>query len=257
MFGSIYKITNIRNNKIYIGKTTKTLKERLSKHFSSAKNLKTHLARAIIKYGSNSFKIDLLQRTNNLKELNNLETKWILSLNSNNPSIGYNLTLGGDGGNTYKYKTEKELKVIKEKLHNSKMGDLNPNCKSVKIKNVFTQEEKVFKSFEECKKFFNASNHSFISRRCQHKTLYLYKGKWLISYFDDEYIKNYKLRKNICRSKTIYIKENGSDDWLLFPSYMEAERFFCLKQGTLSKKAYLHRKLNKIFVIKNYQIKEI
>ena len=29
-------------------------------------------------------------------------------------------------------------------------------------------------------------------------SLYLYKGKWLISYFDDEYIKNYKLRKNIC-----------------------------------------------------------
>ena len=36
-YGYIYKITNTKNNKIYIGQTTKTVSERLNKHIQEAR----------------------------------------------------------------------------------------------------------------------------------------------------------------------------------------------------------------------------
>ncbi len=40
-YGYIYKISNIINGKVYIGKTEKTIEERWSKHLENAKELKS------------------------------------------------------------------------------------------------------------------------------------------------------------------------------------------------------------------------
>ena len=49
----IYKITNIQNNKVYIGQTIRPIEQRFHRHLNDALNniLDTHFARAIRKYG--------------------------------------------------------------------------------------------------------------------------------------------------------------------------------------------------------------
>ena len=56
----IYKIINIQNNKVYIGQTIRPIEQRFNRHLSDALNnvLDTHLARAIRKYGKDSFIIE-------------------------------------------------------------------------------------------------------------------------------------------------------------------------------------------------------
>ena len=58
----IYKITNIQNNKIYIGQTIRPVQERFKRHLNDALHgiLDTHFARAIRKYGEDSFQIEII-----------------------------------------------------------------------------------------------------------------------------------------------------------------------------------------------------
>ena len=67
--GYIYKITNLINNKLYIGQTTKSLEWRWLKHQKDSITYKHHLdtkfARAIRKYGVDNFKIELLETLTN------------------------------------------------------------------------------------------------------------------------------------------------------------------------------------------------
>lgn len=61
MKGKIYKITNKINNKIYIGQTTCTIKERFQKHCQNANNNdKIHRNMAIVKAIKNTVKKILL-----------------------------------------------------------------------------------------------------------------------------------------------------------------------------------------------------
>ncbi len=90
----IYKITNLVNGKIYIGQTTRTLKERWKGH-RFHKGCKA-INRAIKKYKEINFKIELLETCNSLEELNNKEQKYIKELNSLIPN-GYNICIGGNG----------------------------------------------------------------------------------------------------------------------------------------------------------------
>jgi group I intron endonuclease len=96
MTGHIYKITNIANGKYYIGKTMKSLQYRLGKHFRANDN--EYLKKSIAKYGRESFKIESLGQFEE-NELNEKEIFFIALYDSTNREKGYNLTLGGDGGN--------------------------------------------------------------------------------------------------------------------------------------------------------------
>lgn len=110
MVGCIYKITNLVNNKVYIGQTITTLKERWRKHCSDAFNKKnvTGVDAAIKKYGKENFSCEEICRCNQ-EELNKLEQFYIQQYNSYNGAnedIGYNLTLGGQGSNLYNFDEE-------------------------------------------------------------------------------------------------------------------------------------------------------
>lgn len=89
----IYKTTNKINGKIYIGK--------------DARNRRTYLGsglilrKAIIKYGRDNFSKEILEKCSTLEELSQKEIEWINKFKSNDPAIGYNLTSGGLGGDTY------------------------------------------------------------------------------------------------------------------------------------------------------------
>ena len=113
-YGTIYKITNTKTGKIYIGKTTKSLNDRLQGHINSAdKGNNFKLSRAIRKYGKENFIIEPIDVADTRNELNEKEIYYIKKYNS--LEDGYNMTIGGEGGNTYIDKSDEEMKAISEK----------------------------------------------------------------------------------------------------------------------------------------------
>lgn len=103
--GYIYKIYNDVNDKIYIGQTITTLKDRWHGHMSAALNnekCKSALYRAMRKYGRDKFHIEEIDRLQySTKEelianLNKLEQQRIIDYKSLSHQNGYNFEKGGN-----------------------------------------------------------------------------------------------------------------------------------------------------------------
>ena len=105
MYGIIYKVINIKNNKIYIGQTTKTLEERIYYHYYRADHsldiIHTHFINAIRKYGKENFKWEQIDSADSREELDNKEIYWIQYYNS--IENGYNIQAGGNNYDTDKF----------------------------------------------------------------------------------------------------------------------------------------------------------
>ena len=95
MSNSIYRIVNKVNGKFYIGKTTKPVEDRLKVHIKNHKKQNTYLYRAMRKYGIDQFIIECIESISDKTLLNDKEKYWISQL-----SPHYNMTIGGDGGDT-------------------------------------------------------------------------------------------------------------------------------------------------------------
>lgn len=99
--GYIYKITNLINEKVYIGQTTTTIDHRWGQH-KTYRNKRNNLYSALDKYGIDNFKIEEISHyTRNTKEkliqiLNKKEIYYIAKYNSTNPDFGYNISIGGN-----------------------------------------------------------------------------------------------------------------------------------------------------------------
>lgn len=117
----IYKITNLQNNKSYIGKSI-NIERRWQAHKSLSEwkryENKT-LYRAFKKYGLNNFSFEIIEKCSE-EELNEKEQYYIKYYDSLNN--GYNETEGGDGGKTFKnYRkrfgllTEEEVRYIRQR----------------------------------------------------------------------------------------------------------------------------------------------
>lgn len=87
----IYKITNLTNNKIYIGKHITENKN--DDYFGSGKLIK----KAIKKYGIENFKKEILLECSSKEEMDQKEKEFVddVFVKSKNT---YNLKIGGDGG---------------------------------------------------------------------------------------------------------------------------------------------------------------
>lgn len=103
----IYKITNLINGKIYIGKDES---DRLN-YFGSGKIIKS----AINKYGLANFKKEILEICNNREKLCEREKFWIKQVNTKSP-IGYNIANGGNGGDTITHHPNKIQIIEKRKF---------------------------------------------------------------------------------------------------------------------------------------------
>ncbi|CAG7579897.1 MAG: endodeoxyribonuclease [uncultured marine phage] len=106
----IYKTTNLKNGKFYIGKD-----ERNHPDYYGSGLL---LNRAIEKYGKENFVKEILEECFTRDELNNREIYWIDELNA--IKDGYNIAIGGSGGDTYT--NNPNLEEISEKFR----GENNP-----------------------------------------------------------------------------------------------------------------------------------
>lgn len=169
----IYKITNLINNKIYIGQTRRSLRSRWLQHSNpntSNKNGSRILRYAILKYRKENFKIEQIDEASTLKELNEKEYLWIENMNCIAPN-GYNLVSGGNTAKEISEETRKKMseaqkkrpsatketrkklseankgkkrtKEAKERYSKSKRGVLNPNYGK-----IYTKEERSIQSIK-------------------------------------------------------------------------------------------------------------
>jgi hypothetical protein len=127
--GIIYKLTNKLNNDFYIGKTEKCLSRRMKTHKKAWKaKTQTHLYRAFDKYGYENFSSEILEEVTDNSTLSNKEIDYISQLKPH-----YNMTKGGDGGNTTLIITEEWRSKLSERSKGKnnpmygKIGTLNPN----------------------------------------------------------------------------------------------------------------------------------
>ena len=125
----IYKITNLKNNKAYIGQST-DIKSRWNNHKRELKNdihRNSHLQNAFNKYGEEAFEFRILEETFE-ENLDDAEEYWIDYFDSTNPRKGYNLR---EGANSYKHRQEIQEQVNlvrqlrKEERHYFKMRHIN------------------------------------------------------------------------------------------------------------------------------------
>jgi group I intron endonuclease len=99
--GCVYKVTNIINGKIYVGKTKYDHITRFNGHCKDAliggSNFAFHAS--IRKYGKENFKVECLAKSESEKKLLTLEIFYIKKFNCTvDTKLGYNMTLGGESG---------------------------------------------------------------------------------------------------------------------------------------------------------------
>jgi group I intron endonuclease len=147
MLGKIYKITNLVNGKIYVGQTTKSLKERFQRHCwgtteKDSYHLNMAIKKAIKKYGKNNFTIELIEEVETDK-LDEREVYWISYYDSYNK--GYNCTIGGQNGATRHTKLSwtEENEVIEAKYLGFSIAEIEKayNIDRTTVHNIFKRHD--------------------------------------------------------------------------------------------------------------------
>lgn len=112
----IYRCTNRINGKLYVGKTIRTLAVRRKQHEMDSFNNTTGsiFLRALNKYGVENFDWEVICEVDGIDELNSLERSYIFKLGTLIPN-GYNITKGGDGGDTSLNHPKKQQIIEKRK----------------------------------------------------------------------------------------------------------------------------------------------
>ena len=122
-YGIVYEAFNIKTNKRYIGKTTKTLKERIYKHYKEHSN--TYFHNTLHAYKKSNFRWTILKYCSSEDELNYMEKKYIELYKTNvhryGYLYGYNLTDGGEG-----IAGMRRSEVTKQKLRDANLGVKSP-----------------------------------------------------------------------------------------------------------------------------------
>ncbi len=205
----IYRIVNIKNNKIYIG-SSKNINKRKYEHFnllSKNSHDNDYLQKSYNKYGKNSFKFEVIEYINNINELLIREQYWINKYVSYNRNIGYNICeIAGkppsQAGKIPWNKNKKGLQKCSDKRklelskamignsygkslagrklsdkHKKKIGKSN----SKKILNI--TENKVFNSFTDASIYYNISRPN-ISSACNGKRKTAGGYEW--KYYEDK-----------------------------------------------------------------------
>lgn len=113
----IYRITNLINGKTYIGQHKYEI---LDDNYMGSGIL---LHRAYDKYGIENFKKEIICKNIQYKEtIDDMERFYIKKEHEQNSFGCYNIAEGGEGGNTYKGRTQEEMELTKKKMSESLKG---------------------------------------------------------------------------------------------------------------------------------------
>ena len=153
MYGYIYITTNKVNNKRYIGQHKGDFD---SKYYGSGKII----SNAILKYGTENFVVEILEKCDNKEELNKREKWWIKHFNAVENKSFYNIAKGGEGGHTIAGYNEEQKAIYSRNMSNALKG------------RVFTDEHKmkISKSLKNANLDRRGKNNSFYGRAHSEET---------------------------------------------------------------------------------------
>lgn len=231
----IYKL-EFPNNKVYIGQTKK-LKRRLYNYICKNKT-KGHLVKkAILKYGLDNVKLEIIKVCNNHLELNESEIHYISLYDSCNILKGYNLALGG-------LSNKPSSQTIAKKIQSSKkikvgQYDLNGNLL------------KIFNSVKEAGRFLNISDAD-IHRACKQKgtrTGYLF-SKTLSEKIEPLHYKKQQGKWNLKQFKVINII---TSDIIIIEGLNNVSKYINCSKKYLGNVLKRKTVFNKQFKVENYE----
>lgn len=209
--GFVYKIVNLKNQKVYIGITkyknpNTRFKKHIAEHNKGGNYSKRPLYEAMKKYGVKNFAFSVIEELPN-SLLGKREKYWIKFYNSYigfENSYGYNATLGGDGGHKTLSKKSKEeiinaylsgygMNYIVKNLHHSIetiqkcLKEYNVEIRHKQNRKVVQLEKnnnviKIFNNIAEANEYFGKNRYaSKINEVCNKKmkTAYGYNWKYL------------------------------------------------------------------------------
>lgn len=111
---SIYKYINRVNNKVYIGQTMTSLRERAQSNGSNYKGCPKFYG-AIQKYGWDAFEAEIIDVAYSVEEANEKEKYYIKYYKSTDDEFGYNIDFGGQNGPVSEIAREKISEKVKER----------------------------------------------------------------------------------------------------------------------------------------------
>lgn len=170
--GLVYKMVCKNNGLVYIGQTVVSLKRRSIQHISKLR-YNNHPSKRIQDdfnlFGNDSFIFETLEETSDNTMLDAIEQKYIESLKSYLPSIGYNKERGG------KFKKLGAMATIKKgtKLSNEHVTALSnakkniskyreiamQNAKKISVvaTNILSKEDISFNTMKDCAEYLGVS----------------------------------------------------------------------------------------------------
>ena len=153
MYGYIYITTNKVNNKRYIGQHKGDFD---SKYYGSGKII----SNAILKYGTENFVVEILEKCDSKEELNKREKWWIKHFNAVENKSFYNIAKGGEGGHTIAGYNEEQKAIYSRNMSNALKG------------RVFTDEHKmkISKSLKNANLDRHGKNNSFYGKTHSEET---------------------------------------------------------------------------------------
>lgn len=138
--GIIYKATNIKNNKVYIGQTIHTLEKRKRNHYASTSGC-TYFSHALHYYDEKDWVWEIIDEAKTREELNEKERYWIKFYDSKNAEKGYNLTDGGQGSFGVFVSEDTKKRIRESLLKKTKNNyDRNSTQNTIPVKCIETNE---------------------------------------------------------------------------------------------------------------------
>ena len=128
----IYVFFNKVTQKVYVGQTIRSLRERVKEHVKHASKNKTHFHKALLKYGLSGFDVEILETCLSIDELNEKEIYYIDFFKACDPCFGYNEMLGG--------KNSQHSDLTKSKISKANYGKVKPYM--TERNNLYWTEEK-------------------------------------------------------------------------------------------------------------------
>lgn len=221
----VYKITNVINNKIYFGYTSKTLKYRWKAHSTEKRN--RIISNNIKKYGEDNFTMEEMYTFESAEEAKSTEIYLISRYQTNIIKFpcgnGMNMTDGGEGTHGYKHSKEtiKHLKLIQRNRPKEWNDKISLGHKGKVLSDE--HKEKIGKSCtgkirtEEQKQKIRGENNHFFGRTHTNKT--------------KDIIRQYQT-KNM---KGVYQRDKNNNLLNTFVSICEASRALGIGKGEIIK----------------------